>query len=125
MENINILSDPLDICRNEAKLSLNCVQKNFCTQFPAYMLKTGLFVIVAYVLLSWLDYWLQEKKGLVKALKPFGGHDFYRSFWAFEIWLPLNTDNPKTWAFWHEILREISGKMLLIFALFVVLLNFY
>jgi hypothetical protein len=116
------MGDPTDVCREGITYSLNCIQKNFCPQFPTYMIQAGIGVILAFILISWLDWWLQNKGGLLWLLGT-SRPDLSLVWGPFEIWIPLDLQNPQTARFFHEILIFAGSRALLIFSAFVVMLN--
>jgi hypothetical protein len=48
---------PAECMTRKDAYSLDCLYKTICPQFNKYLIKTGLIIIITYIILSWLLWW--------------------------------------------------------------------
>lgn len=107
-------SDKLASCYDSAgRMSIECINKHICPQIPAYFVKTGFWIVVVYIVVTWLLWWFMnhgykllkyENDDLETSLKAFVG-DFRE----------LDTR-----IYWDTFIRDKLTKLLIGFVVVMV-----
>lgn len=91
------------------QFSFECIYKTLCPQIPAWLVKTGLYIIIIYILVSWLLW-------------------FYFRF-GYKIWKPNpnkfigDMSNIETRIYWDSWIRIRLTKVMLGYIAVVVYFN--
>lgn len=110
LSNLTFLNKP---CTGADYISAECLHKHFCPQFTKYYVNTGIFVIILYIIGTWLcwgffSYWY-------KHFEFIHNEEFIKYFGD---WSEFETRQ-----YWDALISRLLSQGLLIFAVIVVLLN--
>jgi hypothetical protein len=107
--------DPVDLCmREENVYSSVCLIKTICPQINSWIIRTGLIIIISYILFSWLLWWF-FKYGY-KALPAYDNEKYIHKFFG-------NFNHKETRIYWDTWIRARLSKLMLGYIIIIVYLN--